>query len=236
MLSPVARGTSNLLLDAIEAESGGGFLANARGVELARGSALWNAAERVRHVYFPLDCVLSTLAVLSDGSSLELSIIGREGAVGVLGALGSTESTARVAVLVGGLAARVPMRHVRNEFERGSSRARNVIIRHVENQLFQTQQSAVCAARHSIEARLCRWLLTIRDRTPENSLQATHEFLAEHLGANRTSVTLAAAALQRAGLITYRRGIVSITNRDGLEETTCECYGAIRDRMRRMHR
>lgn len=227
--------SSNYLLDAIEAESVGGFRVQAKTVELTRGAVLCNTGDRIRHAYFPIGCVLSTLANLSDGSSLEVNVIGREGACGVVGCIGSSEAAAKVAVLVGGTAARVPARYVRAEFER-SECARAVIVSHVENMLFQVQQSAVCAARHSIEARLCRWLLAIQERAPANSLQLTHEFVAEHLGANRTSVTLAAAALQRGGLITYRRGILSIIDRDGLEEVACECYGAIRDRIRRLFR
>lgn len=236
MLSLTPRASSpNYLLEAIEAESADGFRIQAETIELARGTILCNSGDRLRHAYFPIDCVLSTLANLSDGSSLEVNVIGREGAFGIIGGIGSTEAAAKVAVLVGGSAARVPMRYVRAEFER-CDRARAVIVRHIENIIFQVQQSAVCAARHSIEARLCRWLLAIHDRAPDNSLQLTHEFVAEHLGANRTSVTLAAAALQRSGLITYRRGILSITDRDGLEEAACECYGAIRDRIRRLFR
>jgi hypothetical protein len=102
--------------------------------------------------------------------------------------------------------------------------------------MFQMQQSAVCAARHSVEARLGRWLLAIQDRAPGKIFRFTHEFVAGHLGANRTSVTLAAAALQREGLITYRRGVLTITDRHGLEVASCECYRAIRDRVTRLFR
>lgn len=235
MLSQASRGASNLLLDAIETESDGGLQAHAKRVALARGAVLCDPGERMRHAYFPMDCVLATLAGLSDGSLLAVNIIGREGAFGVIGGMGSSEASAKVVVLVGGTAARVPMRHVRAAFERGG-RSRSVIIRHIENIMFQLQQSAVCAARHSIEARLCRWLLAIHDRAPVEALPLTHELAAEHLGVNRTSVTLAAAALQRAGLITYRRGILSITDREGLEEAACECYGTVRTRLRRLFR
>lgn len=235
MPSAIQRPPSNLVLRAIEAERASTVRLHPRIVELERGTILCNTGDRIRHAYFPIGCVLSTLAVLSDGTSLEVNVIGSEGAFGIVGGIGSSEAAARVVVLVGGTAARVPMRDVRAEFER-SERVRTVIVRHVENLVFQLQQSAVCAARHSIEARLCRWLLAVHDRAPGDSLRLTHEFVAGHLGANRTSVTLAAAALQRSGLVTYRRGVLVISDRAGLEEASCECYRAIRDRIRRLMR
>ncbi len=234
MRAVLGRSASNLVLDAIEAESTIGFRIHSKTVDLERGDVLCNAGDRLRHALFPLGCVLSTLATLADGSSLEVNVVGREGAYGILGGLGSGEAGARVVVLVGGKAARVPMRHVREEFER-SQRVRTMIVRHFENLLFQMQQSAVCAARHSVEERLSRWLLAIHDRAP-GTLRFTHEVAASHLGANRTSVTLAAAALQRAGLITYRRGVLSINDRAGLEDSACECYRAIKDRVGRLFR
>ena len=138
-------------------------------------------------------------------------------------------------MLVSGKAVRVPVRWIRAEFAR-SERVRSLLTRHVENLYFQVQQSAVCVARHPVEFRLARWLLAIQDRALCDSMRFTHEFVAGHLGVNRTSVTLAAAELQRAGLITYRRGVVTIVDREGLEGASCECYGAIRDRMRRLLR
>jgi CRP-like cAMP-binding protein len=235
MPSATGRPQTNIILDAIEADSEIGVGSQLKRVELERGTILCNAGDRLRFTYFPIDCVLSTLATLSDGSALQVNIFGAEGAYGIVAGVGSHEAAARVDVLVSGTAARVPIRLVRAEFER-SRRFRSAVVRHFENVLFQIQQSAVCVARHPIEARLSRWLLAIHDRSPGDSMLFTHEFVADHLGANRTSVTLAAAALQRAGLINYRRGKVSIRDRDGLEESSCECYRAIRDRTRRLFR
>jgi CRP-like cAMP-binding protein len=226
---------SNVVLEAIEAESATGFRSLCKTVAFERGDVLCNTGDRLRHAYFPSGCVLSTLATHSDGSSLEVNIIGREGAYGLIGGFGSGEAIARVVVLVGGEAERVPMRHVRAEFER-SQRVRAMIVRHAENLMFQMQQSAVCAARHSVEARLGRWLLAIHDRAPASTFRFTHEFVAGHLGANRTSVTLAAAGLQRDGLISYRRGVLRVTDRRGLEAAACECYRSIRERFTRLFR
>ena len=229
------RTASNAVLEAIKAESADGSDVNWRTIELERGTVLYNTGDRVRHVYFPVSCVLSTLASLSDGSSLEVNVVGREGAAGIISGTGSCEASARAVVLVSGTAVRTPARWVRSEFAR-SEAVRTLVIRHVENLIFQVQQSAVCATHHSVEARLARWLLAIQDRALCDSMRFTHEFVAGHLGVNRTSVTLAAAELQRAGLITHRRGVLAITDRQGLENASCECYGAIRDRIRRLFR
>src|SRR5262245_2567360 len=116
MLSTRERPTSNLVLEAIRAESTSDFQFQCKTVELERGTVLCNLGDRLRHAYFPLDCVLATVATLSDGSSLEVNVIGGEGAFGIIGGIGSSDAAARVVVLVGGLATRVPMRWVRSEF------------------------------------------------------------------------------------------------------------------------
>lgn len=229
------RTASNAILEAIKAESPGGSDPNWRAIELERGAVLFAAGDRLRYAYFPVSCVLSGLAGLSDGSTLGVYVVGREGAAGILGGIGSCDASSRVVVLVKGKAVRVPVRWLRAEFAR-SERVRAILIRHIENVYYQIQQSALCATRHSVEARLARWLLAIQDRALSSDVRFTHEFVAGNLGVNRTSVTLAAAELQRAGLIAYRRGVLSIIDREGMEEASCECYGAIRDRLRRLLR
>jgi CRP-like cAMP-binding protein len=219
----------------MKADSPDGPHANWKTVDLDRGEVLFTVGDRVRYAFFPIGCVLSSLAGLTDGSTLEVSMFGPEGAAGVLGAVGSCDASTKVVVLVSGKAVRVPVRWLRAEFGR-SERVRSALLRHIENVYFQAQQSALCASRHSVEARLARWLLSIQDRAHCRNVRFTHEFVAGHLGVNRTSVTLAAAELQRAGIITYRRGVLSIVDREGLEKSSCECYGAIRDRMRRLLR
>jgi CRP-like cAMP-binding protein len=235
MQSARERAASNAILEVIKAESPDGADAGWRTVQLERGAMLYGTGDRLRYIYFPLNCVLSGLANLSDGSSLEVNIVGREGVCGVVGMIGSGDAATRVVVLVGGKAVRASVRWVRTEFAR-SERVRAVLMRHVENLYYQAQQSAVCVARHSVEARLARWLLAIQDRSSCENMRFTHEFVAGHLGVNRTSVTLAAAELQRARLITHRRGVLTIVDREGLEEASCECYELIRDRMRRLLR
>lgn len=229
------RTATNAVLEAMKADGSDGPHANWKTVDLARGEVLFGVGDRVRHAFFPISCVLCSLAGLTDGSTLEVSMFGREGAAGVLGAVGSCDASTRVVVLVSGKAVRVPVRWLRAEFGR-SERVRSALLRHIENVYYQAQQSALCATRHSVEARLARWLLSIQDRAQSDNVRFTHEFIAGHLGVNRTSVTLAVAELQRAGVIAHRRGALSIVDRKGLEGASCECYGAIRDRMRRVLR
>ena len=162
-------------------------------------------------------------------------MFGREGAAGVLGAVGSCDASTKVVVLVSGKAVRVPVRWLRAEFGR-SERVRSALLRHIENVYFRLNNQRY--ARRATPSRR-GWRAgcsAIQDRAHCRNVRFTHEFVAGHLGVNRTSVTLAAAELQRAGIITYRRGVLSIIDREALEEASCECYGAIRDRMRRLLR
>ena len=153
------RTTSNAVLEAMKADSPDGPHANWKTVDLDRGEVLFTVGDRVRYAFFPIGCVLSSLAGLTDGSTLEVSMFGPEGAAGVLGAVGSCDASTKVVVLVSGKAVRVPVRWLRAEFGR-SERVRSALLRHIENVYYQAQQSALCASRHSVEARLARWLLS----------------------------------------------------------------------------
>jgi hypothetical protein len=124
---------------------------------------------------------------------------------------------------------RVPIEVVRGEFER-SEYVRNLLVSYSETQLAQIMQTAACNAKHTIEQRLCRWLLMMHDRAGRENLTYTHEFLAHMLGADRKTVTLAAQAMQANGLIGYRRGTIQIANRPGLEKAACECYAIVQER------
>jgi CRP-like cAMP-binding protein len=124
---------------------------------------------------------------------------------------------------------RVPIEILRMEFER-SDHVRNLLVSYSETQLAQVQQTAACNAMHTIEQRLCRWLLMMHDRAETEELSYTHEFLANMLGADRKSVTLAAQAMQAAGLIGYQRGKIQIVDRPGLEQAACECYAMVQAR------
>jgi CRP-like cAMP-binding protein len=204
-------------------------------VALQRGTILCEAGEGLEHVYFPKTSVLSMLTVLIDGTQIETATIGQEGAFGAVASMGSALAFSRCMVQFGGLASRIDIRRMRTELEL-SVTVRETFIRYAEATIFQVQQSAACNALHPVEARLSRWLMEMSDRAATDRLPLTHEFIAEFLGANRTTVSLAAAALQTAGFISYQRGSIDIQDRAGLERASCECYASVRDQTARIWR
>ena len=200
---------------------------------LQRGTILCEAGEVLEYVYFPETSVLSLLTVLTDGTQIETATIGQEGAFGALASMGSTLAYSRCMVQFGGQVSRIDVRRMRTELDQ-STALREIFVRYAEATLFQVQQSAACNALHPVEARLSRWLLEMSDRAATDRLPLTHEFIAEFLGANRTTVSLAAAALQSAEFISYQRGFIDILDRRGLESAACECYASVREQENRI--
>jgi hypothetical protein len=160
-------------------------------------------------------------------------VIGREGLVGLPVLLDTGSMPGRTFMQIGGAGFSIDADDLKTEFE-SPSELRRHLQRYVQGFLVESAQTAACNRLHSIEGRLSRWLLTCLDRTDSDALQLTHEFLGQMLGAPRTTVTLAAGLLQRAGLIEYSRGRVTIRDRAGMEKITCECYGTVRDEFRRL--
>ena len=183
----------------------------------------------LKHAYFPQGAVLSLLTVLENGSAIETANIGREGAFGLFAAMYSRVSFNRSLIQFVGDRVRCPIDFLQSEFMH-SEHVRNLFVSYSETRLSQVQQTVACNALHSTEERMCRWLLMMHDRAEGEALPYTHEFLSHMLGANRKSVTLAAQAMQAAGLISYRRGKILILDRPGLEETSCECYAIVKER------
>jgi len=195
-------------------------------VALSVGRVIAEPGEPVVNVYFPSSGVVSIITLLENGDRVESLTVGREGAVGLLAAFGDPRFTSRGVVQISGAALRIDARVLR-ETANSSATIRDTVIRYAQVTEAQLHQSAACNAMHSIEARLCRWLLTCEDRVGDEILPLTQEFLAMMLGVQRTSVTTAAQALQRRGLIEYRRGRITILDRHGLEHSSCECYRTI---------
>ncbi len=183
-------------------------------------------------VYFPVGAVLSILNMMKDGRCVESSTIGREGAFGLVNALGAPVSLNRVVVQVRGDCLTIPAETFRQAAQESPSLL-NTIGRHIQAVLAQTEQGVACNALHEVEPRLCRWLLMTQDRMVGDVeiVPLTHEYLALMLGIHRTSVTVAARALQRRGLIDYARGKIHILSREGLEQGACECYATLRKDM-----
>jgi CRP-like cAMP-binding protein len=220
---------TNRLLEAFEPASRARVDPHIQTVNLVLGDVVCEAGGFLEYVYFPKGAVLSLLTVLANGAAIETANIGNEGAFGLFAAMYSRVSFNQCLVQLEGALVRVPIEVVRGEFER-SEHVRNLLVSYSETLLAQVQQTAACNARHSIEQRLCRWLLMMHDRAGRENLTYTHEFLADMLGAARKTVTLAAQAMQAAGLIGYRRGTIQIIDRPGLEKRACECYAIVQAR------
>jgi CRP-like cAMP-binding protein len=220
---------SNQLLGALEVESRKRITPHLEQVDLKLGAVVCEAGGLLKHAYFPQGSVLSLLTVLENGSAIETANIGREGAFGLFAAMYSRVSFNRCIVQLEGRMVRCPIELLQTEF-RTSEHVRNLFVSYSETLLSQVQQTVACNAMHTTEERMCRWLLMMHDRAEGAPLTYTHEFLANILGANRKSVTLAAQSMQTAGLISYRRGTMQVLNRKGLEKASCECYSIVRER------
>ncbi|HEX4196097.1 MAG TPA: Crp/Fnr family transcriptional regulator [Caulobacteraceae bacterium] len=192
-------------------------------IALSLGRVVAEPGEPVDHVYFPSSGVISIITLLEDGRRVESLTVGREGAVGLLTAFGDPVWRSRGLVQIAGAALRIEAAALRAAAARHPAIIDHVV-RYAQVTEAQLHQSAACNALHDIEARLCRWLLTCEDRVGDNVLPLTHEFLGMMLGVQRTRVTTAAQALQRRGLIDYRRGLITVKDRPGMEQASCECY------------
>jgi CRP-like cAMP-binding protein len=198
-------------------------------VRLSLGEVVCEAGGLLQHAYFPEGSVLSLLTVLENGDAIETSNIGREGAFGLFAGMYSRVSFNRCMVQLAGPMVRCKIEVLQSEFEH-SNHVRNLFVSYSETLLSQVMQTVACNALHTVEERMCRWLLMMHDRAEGEALTYTHEFLSEMLGANRKSITLAAQSMQTAGLISYHRGMMQVLDRPGLEKASCECYNIVKER------
>ena len=221
--------SKNRLLAAFESESRARVDPHLERAEYKLGDVVCEAGGVLNHAYFPDGAVLSLLTVLENGTAIETANIGREGAFGLFAAMYSHTSFNRSLVQLQGGLLRVPIKILQSEFEH-SAHIRKLFVGYSETLLAQIQQTVACNSMHTIRNRICRWLLMMHDRADGENLTYTHEFLADVLGTTRTSVTLAAQALQSEGLIIYRRGNMQVLDRSGLEKASCECYAIVKQR------
>lgn len=196
-------------------------------IDLEKGRLLYEPGDLIDQVYFPTDCVLSLMTLMDSGAAIESATIGREGALGLMAAVAPRQSLSRAIVQAPGAALRISAAPLHEAWTR-STVLRDVVDRHNEALFGHAIQSVACNALHPVEARFCRWLLSCHDRLRGDTVSLTQEFLADMLGVQRTTVTAVAGSLQSKGLIRYRRGVVDILDRAGLEAIACECYGAVR--------
>jgi CRP-like cAMP-binding protein len=224
--APKAEHRTNWLLAALEPEDFALLELHLELVELTRGQVLYEPGDHIHQVYFPHHAVISLVNVLEDGNTVEVAVFGRGGVLGVLSALATREAFGRYVVQIGGTASRISYDHV-DGIRNTRPGLRQLIRNYGEVLLSQTFQILTCNAVHPVEARCCRWILMMHDRAEQDTLPLTHEFLAEMLGVQRSTVSVVTRTLQTAGLIQQGRGSITVTDRVGLEETVCECYDRI---------
>ncbi len=202
-------------------------------VRLALGDVLHESGGTMSHVYFPTSAIVSLLYVMENGSSAEIAVIGREGVVGAHVFMGGGTTPSRGVVQSAGFGYRMNARVLRADFEANPAVMR-LLLRYTQALISQMAQTAACNRHHSLDKQLCRWLLLSLDRLTGNELLMTQELIANMLGVRREGVTEAALKLQRDGLIRYARGRITVIDRAGLEQRTCECYAVVRNEYDRL--
>ncbi len=202
-------------------------------ITFSLGEVVYESGGHMRYVYFPTTSHISLLYTMIDGSTAEMGLVGNEGVVGIALFMGGETTPNRAMVQGGGLAYRMTAKSMLEEFNRGGE-FQHLLLRYTQALITQISQTAVCNRLHSVEQRLCRWLLMTHDRTNSDELQMTHEFISNMLGVRREGVTVAARRLQEAGMISYVRGHINILDRDQLVANVCECYQVVKDEHERL--
>jgi len=223
----------NMLLNTLPAKTFAAIEPHLKTVELVHGEVLGEAGDSITRVYFPHSGVISLVVELSVGDMIETAMVGRDGALNISSALDGKVSLNKAIVQLAGAASTIDVDQLR-KIVREFDAFRSLLIRHEQVVFAQSQQSAACNASHSVEARMCRWLLRMRDLAAAADLMLTQEFLAQMLGVRRPSVSLVANTLQKAGLIKYRRGNIRLLDIAGLNDGSCECYGTVKAHYDRM--
>jgi CRP-like cAMP-binding protein len=198
-----------------------------RTITLERGVMLHDAGEEIEHLYFPHTGMVSLVAVMQGGTTVDTATIGRGGVIGASAGLGAKLTFGRAVVQLAGTAAWISASQFRAAANQ-SPAIRDLIVRYNDLLLPQVQQAVACNALHALEARLSRWLLQTHDCVDGDAIPLTQELLGQMLGVRRTTVTISARLLQSAGLIRYRRGLIQIVDRRALEDVSCECYAVVR--------
>ena len=223
----------NHLLAALPEEHYERLLPHLEPVSMPLGEVVYESGIQMRHVFFPTTAIVSLLYVMEDGASAEIAIVGNEGIVGVSLFMGGESTPSRAAVQSAGEAYRLPGRILKAEFEHGGP-LQHLLLRYTQALLTQMAQTAVCNRHHTLDQQFCRWLLLSIDRLPSDELVMTQELIANMLGVRREGVTEAAGNVQKAGLIKYHRGHITVIDRPGLEARVCECYAVVKKEFDRL--
>lgn len=202
-------------------------------VQLPLGHVVYESGCAMKHVYFPTSAIVSLLYVMENGASAEIAVVGHEGVVGISVFMGGESTPSRAVVQSAGEGFRLKADAIKDEFSR-SGPVMHLMLRYTQALITQMAQTAVCNRHHQVEQQLCRWLLLSLDRLSGNELMMTQDLIANMLGVRREGVTEAALKLQRRGLIRYARGHITVLDRAGLEQSTCECYEVVKKEYERL--
>lgn len=233
--SAVSGALENRLLASLPSESYRRLSPHFELVTVMPQQILHPVGEAISYVYFPVRSIISLTTILSDGSILEVGLVGQDGFVGASAILGRRESVQQAIVQLGDLALRLPIEPLLVEFDQ-SAELQAVLLGYIQVLLLQISQTSACHRFHSIRQRLARQLLLIQDALQINEFALTHEALAQMLGTRRSGVTVAAGELSRKGVISYSRGRIRILQRQKLESITCECHTVIQAELERFRR
>jgi CRP-like cAMP-binding protein len=223
----------NQLLAALPQSEWARWLPQLESVDMPLGKVLYESGTDSTHVYFPTSSIISLLYVTENGSSAELAVVGHEGVVGISLFMGGLSTTNRAVVQSAGKAFRLRADLMLQEFNRAGP-VLHLLLRYTQALLTQMAQTAVCNRHHSLDQQLCRWLLLSLDRLQSNKLVVMQELIANMLGVRREGVSDAAGQLQKAGLIRYQRGHITVLDRPGLEARSCECYATLKNEYDRL--
>ncbi|ACK68198.1 cyclic nucleotide-binding protein [Rippkaea orientalis PCC 8801] len=202
-------------------------------VTLDVGQILYPENEPIQEIYFPEQGLVTLISSVDGDSMMEIGLVGHEGVVGYPVFLGGQSSPHRAVVQIAGSAKKLPTQVIKEELQRGGEISRRLLA-YTQALLTQVSQTAICNRHHNIDQRLARWLLSVQDCLNQDKFYLTHETISNMLGIRRAGVTVAAGFLQNSGLIRYRRGWITITNREGLKAASCECYGIVRQEYHRL--
>lgn len=203
------------------------WLPQLEAVDMSLGQVLYESGKTLSHVYFPTSVIVSMLYVMENGASAEIAVVGNEGIVGISLFMGGESTPSRAVVQSAGQGFRLKAQALKDEFDRAGP-VMHLLLRYTQALITQMTQTAVCNRHHSLDQQLCRWLLLNLDRLQGNELVVTQELIANMLGVRREGVTEGALKLQQAGLIRYARGHITVLDRQGLEQRTCECYAVVK--------
>jgi CRP-like cAMP-binding protein len=223
----------NHLLAALPASDYARIVPHLELVPMPLGKVLYESGSELRHVYFPTSSIVSLLYVMEDGASAEIAVVGNDGVIGVALFMGGETTPNRAVVQSAGHAYRLQGKLLKEEFKRFGE-LHHLLLRYTQALLTQMAQTAVCNRHHTLDQQFCRWLLMSLDRLPSNELVMTQELIANMLGVRREGVTEAAGNVQKAGLINYSRGKITVIDRPGLEARVCECYAVVRKEFARL--